>query len=159
MFKFKLGNAVKDSISGTTGIVDAVVEWDNGSIQYSIQHPIPKDGERVKSFWFDSHYLETDPLGRGVGPVEINPEWAFGFDDCVAVVENPYKGVITGRAMWINGCYKYYTRSVELHDGSPIHEWFDAISLRPFSKVTEAEPTCARRRRTGGPSSPSGFHS
>lgn len=44
MFKFKLGQKVKDKVTGYQGIITGRTEWLNGCIRYCIQAKKKKDG-------------------------------------------------------------------------------------------------------------------
>ncbi len=57
MIKFNLGDRLKDTITGCTGIAVSRSEWLNGCIRYEIQNEEPKDGISVESQWFDESQL------------------------------------------------------------------------------------------------------
>ena len=44
MFEFKLGDKVKDYVTGFTGVVVGRTEWLNGCIRYAVQPTTLKDG-------------------------------------------------------------------------------------------------------------------
>ena len=55
--RIKLGNRVKDSITGFTGIVIGRNEWLYGCEQILIQPDKLKDGVPVKAEWFDEQRI------------------------------------------------------------------------------------------------------
>lgn len=59
-----LGNAVKDKITGFTGIATAVTVWLTGCTRYAVQPRKLKDGKVEEPVWFDQDQL--DVIGRGV---------------------------------------------------------------------------------------------
>ena len=58
MFKFENGDAVKDVISGFSGVITARLEYLNGCRQYSIRPTKLKDDTVISSEWFDEGQLE-----------------------------------------------------------------------------------------------------
>lgn len=48
-----LGDRVKDSVTGVTGIVVCVTTWLHGCIRYGVQSETPKDGKPVDAVYFD----------------------------------------------------------------------------------------------------------
>ena len=53
----KLGDRVKDSITGFKGIAIARSEWLNGCKRIEIQPEILKDGKIVEADWFDERQI------------------------------------------------------------------------------------------------------
>lgn len=158
-FKFNLGVRVIDHMTGLKGIANAVVEWQSGSIQYSIQTPPKPDGSPGESSWMDPDHMEilADDQPAGIRVIPIDPHWAFNLGDTVSCDGTEYQGKITGRCLWINGCYKYYVRNLKLYEGQTVSQWFDESCL---SRIAEQKKTEGWKpfKRTGGPSSPSGQH-
>lgn len=73
--KVKLGQKVKDVITGFTGIITGHVEYISGCNQSLLQPPVKPDGDYVESRWFDDDRM----LMVDEKPVELpieNP----GFD-------------------------------------------------------------------------------
>lgn len=66
----KLGDKVKDRVTGLTGIVVARTDWLNGCIRMSVQPQELKDGKPVESSCFDIEELVL--LKAGV--VQPKPE-------------------------------------------------------------------------------------
>ena len=61
MSKIKLGDRVRDSISGLTGIVAARTEYLNGCIQYAVASQDLHDGAPIPFQWIDEGQLEVLP--------------------------------------------------------------------------------------------------
>lgn len=59
MFKYTIGEEVKDITSGLTGIIDGASIWTSGVIKYSVQ-PKVEEGKNVKpvSYWVDEDLIE-----------------------------------------------------------------------------------------------------
>jgi len=67
--RFKLGDKVRDKISGLEGIITSKIEFLNGCIQYGIQPPVSKDGDMREVEYIDEEQLEkigekTDTIER-----------------------------------------------------------------------------------------------
>lgn len=61
----KLGNLVKDKISGFTGIATAKTEFFNGCIRvYVTPQELTKDGSLIREEWFDQEQL--DIVNQGI---------------------------------------------------------------------------------------------
>jgi hypothetical protein len=70
----KLGDKVRDKISGLTGIAVCKTEWLYGCVRFGVQSPEIKDGRPVDSHYFDEPQLElvqdneAKPADTGGGP-------------------------------------------------------------------------------------------
>lgn len=56
--EFKLGNRLKDKVTGFTGIATARIQYINGCIQYCLIPQVDKDGKYVEGIYFDVQRLE-----------------------------------------------------------------------------------------------------
>ena len=80
----KIGDKVKDTVTGLEGMVVAKIIYMNGCIQYEIQPKGLKDGKIIKSAWIDEGQLivkketkkkedkERPPGGSGNVPSGFN---------------------------------------------------------------------------------------
>jgi len=71
----KLGDKVRDTITGFTGVVVGITNWLNGCTRYGIQHEKLKDGKPLDIEWFDDSQvvsvksrnvrmrITTEPIG------------------------------------------------------------------------------------------------
>ncbi len=58
MRKFAMHETVKDAITGFTGMVIGVTEWDNGCVRYVVQaRSLDKNGKPIDSQTFDEQNL------------------------------------------------------------------------------------------------------
>ena len=58
MSKVKLGDEVKDKVSGFTGVIVSQHDYLNGCTRFTIQPPIDKDSKLPKCETFDEPQLE-----------------------------------------------------------------------------------------------------
>lgn len=56
--KIKLGDEVRDTISGYQGIVTAVSEFLNGCVRCGIQSQKLHEGKPIETYWIDEPQLE-----------------------------------------------------------------------------------------------------
>lgn len=66
----QLGDRVKDSVSGFTGIVIARTSYINGCVRILVQPPVDKDGKLPATEAFDEPQLYVTE----VGAVDVGPE-------------------------------------------------------------------------------------
>jgi len=64
MFKFNLGDQLRDKITGFTGIATGRTEWLNGCIRYALQSEKLKDGAVQSSEHFDEEQLDLVLAGK-----------------------------------------------------------------------------------------------
>lgn len=64
--KFELGQRLRDTASGFTGIATARCEYLNGCIQYGIKPPVGEDGKMLEVFYIDEGQLEV--VDNGIFP-------------------------------------------------------------------------------------------
>lgn len=74
VFKFRLGDRVKDRVTGYKGIIDMRGQCLNGCVRYSIQAPVSeKDGAMPTGYWIDEAQLEFVDAGLNDNPVPQSP--------------------------------------------------------------------------------------
>lgn len=56
--KFRLGNRVKDIVTGFTGIATAKCEYLNGCIQYCVKPPVKEEDKMPEGIYIDEGQLE-----------------------------------------------------------------------------------------------------
>lgn len=64
----KLGNKVKDIVSGFTGIATAKVVYLNGCVQFCVNPPMPKNG---KGEYIKGRYFDEEQLKKVTGGIKI----------------------------------------------------------------------------------------
>ncbi len=57
-WRFRLGEKVKDSVTGFKGIVTARLEYLNGCVQYCVEPKVDKEGKMKKCPYIDEGQLE-----------------------------------------------------------------------------------------------------
>lgn len=66
MFKFKMRDRVKDTVSGWEGLVTVRTEHLNGCLQYCVRKTeLDKDGKLQDGEWFDEQQLELVEKSKG----------------------------------------------------------------------------------------------
>ena len=71
----KLGDKVKDSITGFKGVVIARAEYLNGCITLKVQPPkLKEDGSPIEADWFDEQRLIDASKAKAGGPQSYPPE-------------------------------------------------------------------------------------
>jgi len=74
MFKFKLGEILKDKITGFTGVVLGRAEYATGCIQYGLLSPkLNKEGESLPWHWIDQVRLITTGKKVKIGKDDSGP--------------------------------------------------------------------------------------
>ncbi len=69
----KLGDKVKDSITGFEGIVTGIGRYLNGCVLVSVTSTDLKDGKPIESQWFDEQRLTEEPAATSGGPRSAPP--------------------------------------------------------------------------------------
>lgn len=147
-YEFKFGQRIKCAMTGFSGNIQAVAEWDNGSRQYNVQQTVTADGSLGESYWMDHQDFQAE-RDSGCTQKKIEPNFTMAFGDAVKVKNTPYSGRVIGLSLWSNGCHRYCLRSNALHEGLTVNQWFDDIDLE---MVKPAKKEKVERPRTGGPS-------
>lgn len=60
-----------------------------------------------------------------------------------------FKGIVTARAVYINGCIQYLLRARSKENGEPVQMWFDEGELEVVNEEKHVKPKV--EKRTGGP--------
>jgi hypothetical protein len=61
--KFRLGNKIKDMVSGVEGITTSFVVYMNGCIQWSINRELDKDGKPYETLYYDQQQCQLIDSG------------------------------------------------------------------------------------------------
>ncbi len=69
----KLGDKVKDSITGFEGVASGKCEYLNGCVSWEVRPTKLKDGEIVKSEWIDEQQLIPKSKAKVGGPANRPP--------------------------------------------------------------------------------------
>ena len=74
--KVKLGDEVKDKVSGFQGVIASEHKYLNGCTRFGIQPPVDKDGKLPKMESFDEPQLEL--VKKEVAKAEVEPRRTGG---------------------------------------------------------------------------------
>ena len=66
MENFKLGEKVKDKVTGIIGIITGRCEYLNGCIQYGVTPKAGKDSKYPDVSWIDEKQLESNGVGISI---------------------------------------------------------------------------------------------
>jgi hypothetical protein len=72
LWKFNLGEQVKDTVTGFKGIITARIEYINGCLQYCVEPKVDKEGKPQKHQYVDEGQLELVPSKKRK-PVKKDP--------------------------------------------------------------------------------------
>lgn len=147
MATVKLGDRVKDAISGFKGIVTGRYEYLYGCVRCSVRpEDLAKDGTPAKSEVFDEGQLQVVKAGAVAVPPRRPAPFALG--DKVKDEISGFTGVVTA---WFEHLHANAACSVqpqEMKDGKPIEgQTFDVGQLRSV-KAAVVAPVL---KQTGGP--------
>lgn len=62
--KIKLGQTVRDTVTGYVGVVVCRSEWLHGCVRVAVQGPVDKDGKMPDAINFDEPGLEVVPKAK-----------------------------------------------------------------------------------------------
>jgi len=74
LFRYELGDEVRDIITGFKGIITSRTEYINGCVRYGVQPQTLKDGKTIDAEWTDEKQLKLVKSKR----IEIEPERTGG---------------------------------------------------------------------------------
>jgi hypothetical protein len=142
----RLGDRVRDEISGLEGIASARYEYLYGCVRVCVRPEKLKDGKPVESTVFDEAQLRVVKAGV-VAPSHF-PASSIALGDKVKDTITGYAGVVTGRFTSLHAHVQFGVQPQELKDGKPVESFtFDAGSLE-LVKPKKVEPIA---KQTGGP--------
>ena len=136
-FKLKLGDEVKDVLSGFQGVITNKSHWLFNMDTYGVKPRELKDGKPVDSMVFDEERLEI--VQEGVIPhPNDDPEFLFNLGDKVRDTISGYEGVVISQTYWLTNCVHYSVQAGKLDDkGEPVkHQHFPEPQLQ-LIKETE----------------------
>ena len=151
----KLGNVIRDRVSGFSGIAAQFMITLHGNYRWAIQ-PRQKEGETnlPESLWFDDIQLEV--IEEGLASAVVAPK-PFKFERGTKVVDtvSGFEGIATNINVYMNGCvfYSVEAKAGTYKDRGMDTEWInqerlDAVPVPAPKPAPEPAP-----RRPGGPPS------
>ena len=69
----KLGDKVKDSITGFEGLATAITTWANGCVRVEVTSAELHDGKPIEGQWFDEQRLTEEPVATSGGSRSAPP--------------------------------------------------------------------------------------
>lgn len=147
MKTIKLGDIVKDVITGFTGVVCKYVEYPHNCPRLAIQPRELKDDLPQEMRYFDITHMEL--VEKGVIKAAKPVQCSFAFGDKVTHNLSSLTGVVTSLLTDINGCMRVGVQSREMKDGLPVDELW--ITPQDLTLVTPVAVPQAEPCKTGGP--------
>lgn len=141
----KLGQTVKDKITGFEGIVDCISVWMHGTDRIEVQPRELKDGQPQMSHSFDDTQVEIIDETQLV-KAEV-PKERFTMGDKLTDPITDFEGVYTGRATHLNGCARVFIVSKQNKEGKIITKWID----EPQVELVKEKVIKPGSKKTGGP--------
>ncbi len=122
-----LGHKAKDKITGLEGVITAQAEFQYAPSRYELTPSKPnKEGAPIKSVWLDAERIKKGKLF--VDPTPATSTVTLGQDAKDTITG--FKGIVTGRYQFLNGCLRIEITPKTLKDGSPVDpEVFDERRL------------------------------
>lgn len=151
----KLGNRVRDIVTGYTGIATSQLEMLNGNTQFSIL-PETKNGEYPDPIALDYHTLEVIDKAFEERTTQPTLQSVVKLGDYVECLVTKSKGVATMRCTYMNGCVSFVVTDsfVNKLTGSHnvVEEWFDQVKLKVIGEGVDIPKNPANKEgnRPGG---------
>jgi hypothetical protein len=142
----RLGDTVKDEISGVKGVVIGYYEYVYGCVRCCVQPPGMKDEQPIKSSTFDLDQLKKLKDGN----IRNTKPTRFDLGEKVKDSITGFEGVTTGRFTYLHGptCYGVQPQKLDKDGNKPAEsDTFDEGRLERLNKQVVDPP----RRATGGP--------
>jgi hypothetical protein len=150
----KLGQTVRDTVSGFSGIAIHRLDQLNGNVQYAIQ-PKQKEGETSypEAMFIDHHMLEVlnDGVSAKVTKAANVPEVLECLGTEVVDKITNFHGITTQKATYMNGCVSFEVVSKDKKKTDAKTGWFDFARLQTLDGTwchLAAEPN---DKMPGGP--------
>lgn len=151
----RVGQKVKDLVTGIEGVAITRATFISGAPRIGIMPGLDKDGDPRDSLEFDETQLVILDKRPLVDIPEPEPLHDFGQEGTDKVTG--FKGVIIGRAVFMNGCARVAVQPKVDKDGKTRKlEWFDETMVESkrkkvvVEKTKRAESSTTTARR-GGP--------
>lgn len=147
----KLGQEVKDLVTGYKGIATAKAIYLSGSAHVTIQAPMQKDGTVPDSLQVDEPQvvvLKEKPI--------LDVKFGEPVFEMKQQVKDPltgFTGHVTGRAWFLNGCMRVHVMPAVTKENKHTPAWYAETEIVSVGKLLKpATPKEEKaNRRTGGP--------
>jgi len=111
-----LGRIALDSITGLKGVVTAKAEFLYGPARIGITPTKLHDGQPIDDVWVDEPRLKIGKVHTKVGAMPVTVALGATAKDKVT----GFKGIVTGRYTFLNGCIRIEITPEELKDSKPV---------------------------------------
>lgn len=143
----KMGDKMKDPISGFKGIVTGYSRHMNNCDRAYLRPQAMKDGKPIDGEWFD-----TPPLilvKSSILKCELPTETLLGFGDVVEDIITKLKGTIVTFVTYSSGCLHVGIQPAIVKDGKPADEVWLPVQQVKLIKAAKRET----KKNSGGPMS------
>jgi hypothetical protein len=146
----KLGSAVKDLITGATGIAVGRCDWLYGCSRVAVESTVPgKDGKPADCQWYDEQRVEVTEEGKHpAAPAKpCNIQLGSEVRDRVT----GFAGLAVAKTVWLGGNTLVMIEPTRLHDGKPVDS--HSFDVDRVELVQKADPPVSKSSsaRSGGP--------
>lgn len=129
----KLGNRVRDMITGYTGIVTSKVEYLNGNTQFTLT-PEAKDDKYPESITLDYHTLEV--MDKAFEDKVTEPTFNSGvkLGNNVECLVSGFRGIASNKCTYMNGCSSFLVThnfvNTQTGQRQMVEDWVDQVKLK-----------------------------
>ena len=149
----KLGDKVKDPITGFEGIAIGKTEHLHGCTGIGILPQELHDGKAIDTHWFDEPRVEV--IEEGVVRADKDSTPTIKLGDTVKDPITGFKGIAMSRTAYLHSCASVGVKPQKMHNGKPIDmHWIDEPRLNVVKKGTFAIEDARRTaagKKVGGP--------
>jgi hypothetical protein len=100
----RLGDVVKDKITGLEGVVTGLVVYTNGTEQLGVQSEQLEQGKPVDIVWFEAPQVDIIQTQKLNSPQFHEP---IPLGSCVKDKVSGLSGTIHSMSLWLHGCIRY----------------------------------------------------
>lgn len=156
--ELKLGQMLRDAISGYEGIAVNRTHFMNGNIQYNLQQPA-KDGVLPDTISFDQHTLDVVSEGVSARATESTFESPIKLGNTVEDIVTGTRGIAVLKTHYLNGCTAFLVESkLDTQTQSGLKhaaDWVDQTRLKVVDEGVTSEiaqpPKASNGFTPGGP--------
>jgi hypothetical protein len=132
-----LGHKATDKITGLKGVITAYAEFLHAPKRIELSPVKLEKGEPAKPVWLDEPRLKVSSVQIKVPDFDATVELGKEVTDSLT----GFKGIATGRFVFMNGCIRIEVTPTTLKDGVPLEaQSFDEQRLTPKSKAPAGGP-------------------
>lgn len=149
----KLGDLVKDSVTGFEGIIMAYAYYMHNADRAGVRCRELRDGKPMDLLFFDVNQLELIKEGE-IKFSATQEEMPFDFGDYVKDTITPFEGIVVGYTVWSSGCNRINIQNPKLDKGIPVDEIsvpMGQIKLVKKAKVEKPKKEAKVKEKPGGP--------